>query len=99
MHENYFDNNTFLEIDEFQRISIKFIEIVERFSREVEKQKMKAIGARNYLQCMEKQKENNYQQLQVNNYNFQTPRNIKKLFETINFQNKDQVILYKKGGL
>lgn len=58
--------NYFLsEIDEFQKIAEKFIEIVERFSSEVEKQKMKAIGARNFLQCMEKQKENNYQQLQV----------------------------------
>lgn len=53
------------EVEEFQNISDKFIEIAERFSKEVEKQKIKAIGARNFLQCMEKQKETNYQQLQV----------------------------------
>lgn len=39
--------------------------MVEELGKEVEKQKIKAIGARNILQSMEKQKENNQQQLQV----------------------------------
>lgn len=39
--------------------------MVEELGKEVENQKIKAIGARNILQSMEKQKENNQQQLQV----------------------------------
>lgn len=53
------------EVDEFQKIANKFIIMVEELDKEVEKQKIKAIGARNILQTMEKQKENNQQQLQV----------------------------------
>ena len=39
--------------------------MVEKLGQEVEKQKIKAIGARNILQTMEKLKETNQQQLQV----------------------------------
>ncbi|XP_018576215.1 intraflagellar transport protein 20 homolog [Anoplophora glabripennis] len=53
------------KIDEFQKIANKFITMVEELGKEVEKQKIKAIGARNILQSMEKQKENNQQQLQA----------------------------------
>ncbi|KAJ8967542.1 hypothetical protein NQ314_002857 [Rhamnusium bicolor] len=53
------------KIDEFQKIANKFITMVEVLGKEVEKQKIKAIGARNILQSMEKQKENNQQQLQA----------------------------------
>ncbi|KAJ8912940.1 hypothetical protein NQ315_017271 [Exocentrus adspersus] len=53
------------KIDEFQKIADKFITMVDELGKEVEKQKIKAIGARNILQSMEKQKENNQQQLQA----------------------------------
>lgn len=39
--------------------------MVETLSNKIEKQKIKAIGARNLLQGMEKQKEHNQQQLHV----------------------------------
>lgn len=39
--------------------------MIDKLSIEVDKQKMKAIGARNVLQTMEKQKELDQQQLQV----------------------------------
>lgn len=39
--------------------------MVDILGKEVERQKIKAIGARNILQSMEKQKENNQQQLQA----------------------------------
>jgi len=39
--------------------------MVEELSKIIEKQKIKAIGARNLLQGMEKQKEHNQQQLHV----------------------------------
>ncbi|XP_050310772.1 intraflagellar transport protein 20 homolog [Anthonomus grandis grandis] len=51
------------KIDEFEKIADKFISMVEELSQKIEKQKMKAIGARNLLQGMEKQKETNQQQL------------------------------------
>ncbi|ERL86365.1 hypothetical protein D910_03773 [Dendroctonus ponderosae] len=41
----------------------RFISMVEALSNKIEKQKIKAIGARNLLQGMEKQKEHNQQQL------------------------------------
>ncbi|EFA09915.1 intraflagellar transport protein 20 homolog [Tribolium castaneum] len=52
-------------MDEFQKIANKFIEMVDQLGKEVENQKIKAIGARNILQSMEKQKETNQQQLQA----------------------------------
>lgn len=39
--------------------------MVEKLSKEVEKEKMKAIGAHNILQSMEKEKQTSQQQLQV----------------------------------
>ncbi|KAJ8936731.1 hypothetical protein NQ318_007091 [Aromia moschata] len=53
------------KMDEFQKIANKFILMVEQLGKEVERQKIKAIGARNIFQSMEKQKENNQQQLQA----------------------------------
>ncbi|XP_066144443.1 intraflagellar transport protein 20 homolog [Euwallacea fornicatus] len=69
--ENYKQTNDLKEecsiyiekIDEFQRIAHKFVSMVEELSQKIEKQKIKAIGARNLLQGMEKQKEHNQQQL------------------------------------
>ncbi|KAJ3642790.1 hypothetical protein Zmor_025545 [Zophobas morio] len=53
------------KMDEFQKIASRFIQMIEVLGKEVESQKIKAIGARNILQSMEKQKENNQQQLQA----------------------------------
>lgn len=55
----------FVEINEFQKIASRFIAMVDEISSKVEKQKIKAIGARNLLQGMEKQKDHNQQQLHV----------------------------------
>ncbi|KAK9730369.1 Intraflagellar transport complex B, subunit 20 [Popillia japonica] len=58
--------NIYIEkINEFQKISSSFISIADKLAQEVEKQKIKAIGARNILQTMEKQKDVNHQQLQA----------------------------------
>ncbi|KAK9881769.1 hypothetical protein WA026_017287 [Henosepilachna vigintioctopunctata] len=53
------------KIEEFRRISTKFMSIVEELGKEVENEKIKAIGARNILQSMEKEKESHQQQLQA----------------------------------
>lgn len=60
-----YDVSLLIEINEFQKISNGFITIVDKLGQEVERQKIKAIGARNILQTMEKQKDVNQQQLQV----------------------------------
>lgn len=64
-------------MDEFQKIANRFIQMMEQLGKEVENQKIKAIGARNILQSMEKQKEHSQQQLQVTKYfvKFITHRN------------------------
>lgn len=41
------------------------MELVEKLAAKVEKEKMRAIGAHNMLQTMEKKKERNLQQLRV----------------------------------
>ncbi|KAL1494322.1 hypothetical protein ABEB36_009937 [Hypothenemus hampei] len=51
------------KIDEFKKITEKFISMVEELGIKIEKEKIKAIGARNLLQGMEKQKEHNQQQM------------------------------------
>ncbi|KAJ8966742.1 hypothetical protein NQ317_012674 [Molorchus minor] len=53
------------KIDEFQKIANTFIIMVEQLGKEVENQRIKAIGARNILQSMEKQKGKNHQQVQA----------------------------------
>ncbi|CAG9760860.1 unnamed protein product [Ceutorhynchus assimilis] len=53
------------KIDEFQKIADKFISTVQNLGEKIEVQKIKAIGARNLLQLMEKQKENNQQQMRA----------------------------------
>ncbi|KAB0795290.1 hypothetical protein PPYR_12129 [Photinus pyralis] len=53
------------KISEFQKISDGFLSITTNLANEVEKQKMKAIGARNLLQSMTKEKEAQCQQLQA----------------------------------
>lgn len=59
----------FTEIDEFQKIVDTFIGVMERLGKEVEKQKMEAIGAHNVLQSMEKDILTSEQQLQVRFWN------------------------------
>lgn len=53
------------KIDEFQKIVGTFIEVVDNVSKEVEKEKMKAIGSRNLLKSIAKQREAQQQQLQA----------------------------------
>merc|ERR1711893_398988 len=48
---------------EFQRIVGSFIEMIDNVSKEVEKEKMKAIGSRNLLKSITKQREAQQQQL------------------------------------
>lgn len=55
----------FAEITEFQKIADGFILMVDTLAKEVEKEKMKAIGARNLLKSVAKQREAEEQQLQA----------------------------------
>lgn len=52
-------------IDSFKNISDGFINIIDSLAQEVDKEKMKAIGARNLVKSMAKQREAQEQQLQV----------------------------------
>ncbi|XP_048735102.1 intraflagellar transport protein 20 homolog [Ostrea edulis] len=53
------------KIGDFQKIVGSFIEVVDNVSKEVEKEKMKAIGSRNLLKSIAKQREAQQQQLQA----------------------------------
>ncbi|OWF55335.1 intraflagellar transport protein 20 homolog [Mizuhopecten yessoensis] len=53
------------KIGDFQKIVGTFIEVVDNVSKEVEKEKMKAIGSRNLLKSIAKQRESQQQQLQA----------------------------------
>lgn len=54
-----------LEITDFQKIADGFILMTASLAKEVEKEKLKAIGARNLLKSVAKQREAEQQQLQV----------------------------------
>ncbi|XP_074642395.1 intraflagellar transport protein 20 homolog [Tubulanus polymorphus] len=53
------------KISDFQKIVGTFIETVDNVAKEVEKEKMKAIGSRNLLKSIAKQREAQQQQLQA----------------------------------
>ncbi|XP_078010928.1 intraflagellar transport protein 20 homolog isoform X2 [Phascolarctos cinereus] len=53
------------EIGQFQKIVGGFIELVDQLAKEAENEKMKAIGARNLLKSIAKQREAQEQQLQA----------------------------------
>lgn len=55
----------FAEITEFEKNSDEFIKILDNMATEVEKEKMKTIGARNLLRSVSKQREAQKQQMQV----------------------------------
>ncbi|KAK6184227.1 hypothetical protein SNE40_002072 [Patella caerulea] len=60
------DCKDFVEkIGDFQKIVGTFIEVVDNVATEVEKEKMKAIGARNLLKSIAKQRESHQQQLRA----------------------------------
>jgi len=59
------ENFHFAEITEFEKNSDDFIKILDDLGKEVEKEKMKTIGARNVLRSIEKQREAQKQQMQV----------------------------------
>ncbi|XP_073523881.1 intraflagellar transport protein 20 homolog [Phyllobates terribilis] len=53
------------KIDDFQKIVGGLIELVDQLAKETETEKMKAIGARNLLKSIAKQREAQQQQLQA----------------------------------
>ena len=53
------------KISDFQNIVGSFIEMVDTLAKEVEKEKMKAIGSRNVLKSVAKQRETQKQQLRA----------------------------------
>ena len=53
------------KISDFQKIVGNFIELVDSLAHEVEKEKMNAIGSRNLLKSMAKQREAQQQQLRA----------------------------------
>ena len=55
----------FTEIGEFQGLSGSFIDVVDNLAKCVEREKMKAIGARNHLKSISKERESQKQQLQA----------------------------------
>uniref|UniRef100_A0A4W3IWM6 Intraflagellar transport 20 homolog (Chlamydomonas) n=2 Tax=Callorhinchus milii TaxID=7868 RepID=A0A4W3IWM6_CALMI len=57
--------SSFSEIGQFQKIVGGLIEIVDQLAKEAENEKMKAIGARNLLKSVAKQREAQQQQLQA----------------------------------
>lgn len=57
--------NTFAEIGEFQGLVGSFIEMVDGLAKEVEQEKMRAIGARNLLKSIAKERQSQKQQLQA----------------------------------
>ena len=54
-----------VEIGEFQSLVGSFIGMVDELAREVEREKMKAIGARNLLKSIARERESQKQQLQA----------------------------------
>lgn len=55
----------FIDIAQFQTIVDGFISMINSLAQEVEKEKLKAIGAHNLAKSMAKQREAQHQQLQV----------------------------------
>eukprot|EP00112_Aurelia_sp_Birch-Aquarium-sp1_P015704 Seg3503.2 transcript_id=Seg3503.2/GoldUCD/mRNA.D3Y31 product="Intraflagellar transport protein 20-like" protein_id=Seg3503.2/GoldUCD/D3Y31 len=53
------------KIDDFQKIVGGFLEMIDSLAKDVEKEKMKAIGMRNQLESMTKQREAQQQQLRA----------------------------------
>lgn len=61
----YIDWYCLTEIGEFQGLSGSFIDVVDNLAKCVEREKMKAIGARNHLKSIAKERESQKQQLQA----------------------------------
>ncbi|XP_049792771.1 intraflagellar transport protein 20 homolog isoform X3 [Schistocerca nitens] len=58
-------NVLYFKITEFQKLVDGFISVMESLAKEVEREKMKAIGIRNMLKSVAKQRESEQQQLQA----------------------------------
>ncbi|XP_047117967.1 intraflagellar transport protein 20 homolog isoform X2 [Schistocerca piceifrons] len=58
-------NVLYFKITEFQKLVDGFISVMENLAKEVEREKMKAIGIRNMLKSVAKQRESEQQQLQA----------------------------------
>lgn len=57
--------HSFLELEIFSKITEQFAQIAENYAREVDKEKMRAIGAQNLLKTITKQREQEQQEIQV----------------------------------
>ncbi len=55
-----------LELNEFQKITNEFIKVSEKFAKEVDTHKMMAIGVKNLLKTISKQRQTEQRDLQVN---------------------------------
>lgn len=53
------------ELNEFQKITNEFITVSAKFAKEVDTQKMMAIGAKNLLKTISKQRQTEQRDLQV----------------------------------
>lgn len=59
------ENIYIAEITDFEKNSNEFIRILDSLAKEVEREKMRTIGARNLLRSVAKQREAQKQQMQV----------------------------------
>lgn len=59
------ENIYIAEITDFEKNSDEFIRILDSLAKEVEREKMRTIGARNLLRSVAKQREAQKQQMQV----------------------------------
>ncbi|XP_014281359.1 intraflagellar transport protein 20 homolog [Halyomorpha halys] len=58
-------NDFLISIDSFKNIADGFIKLIDSLAKDVEREKMKGIGARNLVKSMTKQREAEEQQLQA----------------------------------
>lgn len=58
------------KLEEFKKLAIEFQKIVSNYGKDVEKEKLRAIGTQNMLKTMAKQRQAEQQLYQVNFYKF-----------------------------
>lgn len=56
------------KLEEFKKLSIEFHKVVSNYGKDVEKEKLRAIGTQNMLKTMAKQRQAEQQLYQVNVY-------------------------------
>lgn len=60
--------NLIAELETFRKITEQFIDIAENFAKQVDKEKMRAIGAQNLLKTITKLREQEQLEIQVSNF-------------------------------